>query len=167
MAADKIDLEIVTPKGKALSVSVDEVTAPSVQGEFGVLPGHVPLVASLRTGIVTYRQGSESKKVVVGRGFAEAGQNKLILLTQEYAERQNIDPVIVRKNLAEVQAKLEKVLATVEMTPEFGLFLTELLYRHGISIRQTYIGEETVLTVDRNDGPRAYQLLWQEIDKST
>ena len=120
MAADKIDLEIVTPKGKALSVSVDEVTAPSVQGEFGVLPGHVPLVASLRTGIVTYRQGNESKKVVVGRGFAEAGANKLIILAQEYAERQNIDPVIVRKDLAEVQAKLEKVLATAEMTPELA-----------------------------------------------
>ena len=118
MAADKIDLEIVTPKGKALSAVVDEVTAPSVQGEFGVLPGHVPLVASIRTGIVTYRQGSESKRVAVGAGFAEAGQNKLVILAEEYAERQQIDPVIVRKELAEVQAKLEKVLATAEMTPE-------------------------------------------------
>ena len=50
MAADKIDLEIVTPKGRALSVQVDEVTAPSVQGEFGVLTGHLPVVASIRTG---------------------------------------------------------------------------------------------------------------------
>ena len=73
MAADKIDLEIVTPKGKALVVSVDEVTAPSVQGEFGVLPGHLPVVAAIRTGIVTYRTGSESKRVAVGPGFAEAG----------------------------------------------------------------------------------------------
>ena len=127
MAADKIDLEIVTPKGKALSVSVDEVTAPSVQGEFGVLPGHVPLVASLRTGIVTYRQGNESKRVVVGRGFAEAGQNKLVILAEEYAERQNIDPVIVRKDLAEVQAKLEKVLASAEMTPELASERQELI----------------------------------------
>jgi F-type H+-transporting ATPase subunit epsilon len=118
MAADKIDLEIVTPKGRALSAVVDEVTAPSVQGEFGVLPGHVPLVASLRTGIVTYRQGNESKRVAVGSGFAEAGQNKLVLLAEEYAERQQIDPVVVRKELAEVQAKLEKVVATAESTPE-------------------------------------------------
>jgi hypothetical protein len=50
------------------------------------------------------------------------------------------------------------------MTPEFGLFLTELLYRHGINLRQTYIGEETVLIVDRNDGPRAYEIMRQEID---
>jgi F-type H+-transporting ATPase subunit epsilon len=116
--ADKIDLEIVTPKGKALSVAVDEVTAPSVQGEFGVLPGHLPVVASLRTGIVTYRQGSESKRVAVGPGFAEAGQNKLLILAEEYAERQNIDPVIVRKDLTEVQVALEKNLAIMETTPD-------------------------------------------------
>lgn len=118
MAADKIELEIVTPKGKALAVSVDEVTAPSVNGEFGVLPGHLPVVCALRTGIVTYRIGSESKRVVVGPGFAEAGQNKLLILAEEYAERQQIDPVLVRKELAEIQAKLEKVLANMDLTPE-------------------------------------------------
>ena len=116
--ADKIELEIVTPKGRQLAASVDEVTAPSVQGEFGVLPGHLPVVASLRTGIVTYRQGSESKKVVVGAGFAEAGENKLLILADDYAERQMIDPVIIRKDLAEVEAQLEKVLSVSETTPE-------------------------------------------------
>jgi F-type H+-transporting ATPase subunit epsilon len=118
MAADKIDLEIVTPKGKALSASVDEVTAPSVNGEFGVLPGHLPVVASIRTGIVTYRQGSESKRVVIGPGFAEAGQNKLLVLAEDFADRAMIDPVVVRKELAEVEAKLEKVLATLDPTPD-------------------------------------------------
>jgi F-type H+-transporting ATPase subunit epsilon len=118
MPADKIDLEIVTPKGRALAVSVDEVTAPSVNGEFGVLPGHLPVVAALRTGIVTYRIGTESKRVAVGPGFAEAGQNKLLILAEDYAERQQIDPVLVRKELSEIQAKLEKVLANLETTPD-------------------------------------------------
>jgi hypothetical protein len=53
-----------------------------------------------------------------------------------------------------------------EVTPEFGLFLAELLYRHGIDIRQTYIGEETVLILKRADGPRAYEVLQEEIDQS-
>ncbi len=129
MAADKIDLEIVTPKGKALTVSVDEVTAPSVQGEFGVLPGHLPVVAAIRTGIVTYRIGAESKRVAIGPGFAEAGQNKLLILAEEYAERQSIDPVLVRKELAEIEAKLEKVLANVEATPELEAEKKELIDR--------------------------------------
>jgi len=118
MAADKIDLEIVTPKGRALAVTVDEVTAPSVQGEFGVLPGHLPVVASLRTGIVTYRTGNDSKKVAVGTGFAEAGQNKLLILAEEYIEKQQIDPVVVRKELGEIQTKLEKALSVMDATPE-------------------------------------------------
>lgn len=129
MAADKIELEIVTPKGRALAVSVDEVTAPSVQGEFGVLPGHLPVVAALRTGIVTYRQGAESKRVAVGPGFAEAGQNKLLILAEDYAERQNIDPVVVRKELGEVEAKLEKVLAQLETTPELETERKHLIER--------------------------------------
>jgi hypothetical protein len=55
---------------------------------------------------------------------------------------------------------------SVEPTPEFGLLLAELLYRHGISIQQSYIGEETVLILSRADGPRAYEILQQEIDAS-
>ncbi|HEY2511030.1 MAG TPA: ATP synthase F1 subunit epsilon [Polyangiaceae bacterium] len=103
---DKILLEIVTPKGRALLVSTDEVTAPSVEGEFGVMPGHLPLLAALRTGIVSYRIGADVKKVAVGPGFAEAGPEKVSILTDEYIERDHIDPVLVRKELQEVQAKI-------------------------------------------------------------
>jgi len=105
---DKIELEIVTPKGRALTASVDEVTAPSVAGEFGVLPGHLPLLAALRTGLVTYRAGAEVHRCAVGPGFAEAGPDKLVILTDDYTVRERIDPVLVRKELAEVDAELHK-----------------------------------------------------------
>jgi F-type H+-transporting ATPase subunit epsilon len=106
---DKIQLEIVTPRGRALTASVDEVTAPSVNGEFGVLPGHLPLLAALRTGIVSYRQGTETTRVAVGAGFAEAGPDKLIILTDEYAERSQLDPVVIRKDLGEIEQQLAKL----------------------------------------------------------
>ena len=47
-----IELEVVTPTGMALKEQVDEVIAPSVQGQFGVLPGHLPLMAAMATGLV-------------------------------------------------------------------------------------------------------------------
>jgi F-type H+-transporting ATPase subunit epsilon len=47
----------------------------------------------------------------VGAGFAEAGPDKLVILTDEYTERERIDPVIVRRELAEVEAKLQKIEA--------------------------------------------------------
>jgi F-type H+-transporting ATPase subunit epsilon len=106
---DSIRLEIVTPRGRTLAANVDEVTAPSVEGEFGVLPGHLPLLAALRTGIVSYRQGSETKRCAVGSGFAEAGPDKLIILTTEFAEPERVDPVLVRRDLAEVQGQLSKI----------------------------------------------------------
>jgi F-type H+-transporting ATPase subunit epsilon len=111
MATDKLLLEIVTPKGRALSVSCDEVTAPSANGEFGVLPGHLPLLAALQTGLVSYRAGSETKKCAVGPGFVEAGPDKVAILTDEYTEREQIDPVLVRKELGEVQAKISSEIA--------------------------------------------------------
>ncbi len=106
---DKILLEIVTPQGRVLHTLVDEVTAPSVKGEFGLLPGHLPVLAALRTGIVAYRRGSETTRCAVGRGFAEGGPNKLSILTDEYVAREGLDPVVVRKDLHEVQAQLAKV----------------------------------------------------------
>jgi F-type H+-transporting ATPase subunit epsilon len=114
MAEDRIAIEIVTPEGRKLAVSADEVTAPSVEGEFGVLPGHLPLLAALRTGIVSYRVGGETKKCAVGPGFAEAGANKLLILTDHYIERDQIDPVIVRKELGEIQAELAQVESSTD-----------------------------------------------------
>jgi F-type H+-transporting ATPase subunit epsilon len=115
---DKIQLEIVTPRGRALAASVDEVTAPSVNGEFGVLPGHLPLLAALRTGIVSYRMGTETTRVAVGAGFAEAGPDKLVILTDEYAERAQLDPVLIRKELTEVEQKLAKLESVPIVAPE-------------------------------------------------
>ncbi len=109
-----VELEIVTPKGRALAVTVDEVTAPSVDGEFGVLPGHLPLLAAVRTGIVTYRRGAESTRVAVGPGFAEAGPDKLVILTDEFADREHLDPVIVRKDLAEIEEQLQALEAIAD-----------------------------------------------------
>src|SRR5437016_4171925 len=108
---DKVNLEVVTPRGRALSVVADEVTLPSVYGELGVLPGHVPLVLALRAGIASYRVGNDVHRSAVGPGFAEAGPDKVAVLTEQYAERTQIDPVVIRRDLARVQEELGKLEA--------------------------------------------------------
>jgi F-type H+-transporting ATPase subunit epsilon len=119
---NKIELEIVTPRGRALDVIVDEVTAPGSQGEFGVMPGHLPMLAALRTGIVSYRAAGEHepKRVAVGAGFAEAGPNKLLILTDEFIEKDKIDPVLVRKAFAEVQGELAEAMGKMPPGGEDG-----------------------------------------------
>ncbi len=60
---------------------VDEVVAPGVLGEFGVLPGHVPFITLLAEGEVRYRKGSSEQKLPVEGGLAEVRDNKVTILT--------------------------------------------------------------------------------------
>jgi F-type H+-transporting ATPase subunit epsilon len=108
MAEGKVTLEIVTPQGLAMRVEVDDVAAPSVQGEFGVLPGHLPLLAALRTGIVKYHKGGEETAVAVADGFVEVDHDKVLILTDKLATKDAIDPVRVRLELKEVDERLDR-----------------------------------------------------------
>ena len=161
--ADKIQLEIVTPRGRALAASVDEVTAPSVNGEFGVLPGHLPLLAALRTGIVSYRQGAETIRVAVGVGFAEAGPDKLVILTDEYAERAQLDPVLIRKELGEVQQQLAKLEGVPTAAP--GAKGVETATLEARAQRETLVARENWLAAELElygDPPAATQRPYEE-----
>ena len=106
-AAETLLLEIVTPTGVALREKVTDVTAPSVAGEFGVLPGHLPLLAALQTGIVTYHQEGEEHRLAVAYGFAEVIHDTALLLTDRFAEKDDVDVVKVRLRLKEVDEELD------------------------------------------------------------
>src|SRR5689334_7505835 len=107
MATDTIFLEIVTPSGVALRERVAELMAPSVAGEFGVLPGHLPLLAALRTGLVSYKQDGHEDKIAVHHGFVEVVNDTVPLLTEKFAKRDDVDVVRVRKRLKEVDDELD------------------------------------------------------------
>jgi F-type H+-transporting ATPase subunit epsilon len=105
--ADTILLEIVTPTGVALRERVAELTAPSVAGEFGVLPGHLPLLAALRTGIVSYRKDGGEGRVAVHHGFVEVADDHALLLTEHFIKKDDVDVVHVRQELKRVDEKLD------------------------------------------------------------
>jgi len=107
MAADTILLEIVTPTGVALRERVTEVTAPSVSGEFGILPGHLPLLAALRTGLLAYKKDGKETRVVVHHGFIEVARDTASLLTERFIKREDVDVVRVRLRLKEVDVELD------------------------------------------------------------
>jgi F-type H+-transporting ATPase subunit epsilon len=105
--ADTIALEIVTPDGLKLKEAVNELTAPSVEGEFGVLPQHRPMLAALATGIVTYIQNGKSESVAVGPGFVEVAADKALLLTDRFIRKDDIDAVRTRLDLKEADEQLD------------------------------------------------------------
>lgn len=111
MAADTglpttLKLEVATPKGLMLSIETTSVQAPSVNGEFGVLPGHLPVIAALRVGVMTYLENGESRLAAIDRGFVEAGADKVVLLTEAFARPEDVNVDEVRKDLAAAEALL-------------------------------------------------------------
>lgn len=107
--AAKIQLKIVTPTGVKFTQEVDEFTAPSVNGEFGVLPAHRPLLAGLKTGIVMYRIGSEEVRVAIGPGFAKVEDDQADIITERFITKGDVDPIVARKELKETQDALDKL----------------------------------------------------------
>lgn len=87
----KLKLDIVTPYGPVLSEYVDEVSASGTEGDFGVFPGHVPFITTLKIGILTYRQGSQVSKVFVNSGFAEVNPQSVTILADSSEKAEDID----------------------------------------------------------------------------
>src|SRR3954463_12927209 len=99
MVETQFHLQIVTPEGVQLSESIDELTVPSVEGQFGVLPGHRPILAALATGIISYVQGATVTQLAVGPGYVEIHGDKAVVLTDRFSTKAAVDPVRVRLDL--------------------------------------------------------------------
>jgi F-type H+-transporting ATPase subunit epsilon len=89
--ADKIQLEVVTPEKVALREAVDEVTVPGLEGELGILPDHTPLISSLKTGVLSYRQGSDRRQLHVSGGFVEIQADRVSVLSDVAEKPEEID----------------------------------------------------------------------------
>jgi F-type H+-transporting ATPase subunit epsilon len=107
VAQAQFHLEIVTPEGVQLSADIDELTAPSVDGQFGVLPGHRPMLAALATGIISYIQNGVTTQVAVGAGYVEIHGDRAVVLTDRYSTKDAVDPVRVRLTLKEADEALD------------------------------------------------------------
>ena len=101
----KIQLNIVTPD-HSYSVEVDEVAMPGQEGDFGVLPGHTPLFAGLRTGMMWYRQGTEKHYLAVSVGFVEVLPDRVTVLSQVAERAEDLDEARAQAGMARAQEML-------------------------------------------------------------
>jgi F-type H+-transporting ATPase subunit epsilon len=125
-----LKLEIVTPEGRAYSDDVTMVVLPSIEGEIGVYPAHVPLMTQLLPGELRIVKADKTTELVVGSGFIEVTGDSVSVLTDSALEDQQIDEATAQdainraqtalkdKNLssdeaAEVEASLARALAQI------------------------------------------------------
>ena len=106
--ADKLNLEVLTPERKVISVQVEEITIPGIDGELGVLPNHTPMISQLQTGVLTYRQGGEKRSLHVSGGFVEVLPDQVSVLSDVAERPEEIDPERARR----ARERAEKRLAS-------------------------------------------------------
>jgi F-type H+-transporting ATPase subunit epsilon len=88
---NKLRLDIVTPHGRVLSEDVDEVATTGSEGEFGVLPGHVNFVTTLKICMLSYRIGTETKHAFINSGYAEVKPDQVVILADSAELSEEID----------------------------------------------------------------------------
>jgi len=98
----KLHLNIVTPD-HSFSYDVDEVSLPGQEGDLGILPGHTPLLAGLRTGMMWYRQGGEKHMLAVSVGFVEVLPDRVTVLSQVAERADEFDEARAEAGMARAQ----------------------------------------------------------------
>ena len=80
----KLHFDLVSPERLLMSAEVDQVDVPGVEGDFGVLAGHAPVITTLRPGVVTVKtKGGADERIFVRSGFAEVNFEGLTILAEE------------------------------------------------------------------------------------
>jgi len=103
-----LHLEIVTPDSVVLDAAVDYIGAPGVSGEFGILPGHVPLLSALSVGALYYKQGSQTNWAFIAGGFAEVADDKVSILAEAAELSGDIDLERAKAALDRARARLDE-----------------------------------------------------------
>ena len=110
--AEKLLLEVVTPDRKLLSAEADVVVLPGVEGQFGVLYGHVPFLSALDIGEMYYRDGGKTEFLSVSGGFAEVTGTKVTIVAEAAEVGKEID--IERAKRALERAEKRMAMARTE-----------------------------------------------------
>ena len=82
--AGKLQFSLVSPEREVFSGLVDQVDAPGVEGDFGVLADHAPFMTALREGVVTVIDGNARRQFDVHGGFADVTP-RIVTLVMRFA----------------------------------------------------------------------------------
>ncbi|MEP4378708.1 MAG: F0F1 ATP synthase subunit epsilon [Alphaproteobacteria bacterium] len=100
MADNAVQFELVSPEKLLLSDDVEMVVVPGAEGDFGVLPGHAPMISTVRPGVIhVFEGGSVKSRIFVAGGFAEVTTARCTVLAEEAIPLDEIDRSGVEKDL--------------------------------------------------------------------
>ncbi len=103
---NQLTLEIVAPDRPLIREQVDEVEVPGETGYLGVLPGHTPLLASLKVGELWYRKGTEKLHLAIAFGFAEILPDRVTILARFAETAEELDLERAEASLRRAEQRL-------------------------------------------------------------
>lgn len=119
LAGRKLHVTVVTPQGSVLSTTADEVTAPGVLGEFGILPGHIPFLTALRAGVLSIKTGGTRDIYAVAGGHAQVGAGDQVRILVSRAEKAGaVDIETARSEATSLADELKSASTTADDTAE-------------------------------------------------
>jgi len=92
-----LTLEIVTPEARVYADIIETVVIPTVEGEIGILPGHLPLLTQVEHGELRVTKNGTTATLAVGEGFAQIQGDKVSILAEHAIEEEHIDEDAVEK----------------------------------------------------------------------
>src|SRR4051794_649305 len=98
--------DLVSPEKLAFSGEVDQVDIPGVEGDFGVLAGHAPVIAAVRPGILTVITGGTREKIIVLGGLAEVSDSGLTVLAEVATSLEELDRGAFADQIFQMEEKL-------------------------------------------------------------
>jgi F-type H+-transporting ATPase subunit epsilon len=107
--ADRVQFELVTPERLLLSEMVDMVVIPGTEGNFGVLPGHAPLISSIRPGTIDVYEGQTqtvTRRIFVVSGIAEVTPERCTVLADQAIPPDELDRPAIEAELQTVRGNL-------------------------------------------------------------
>ena len=105
--ADNLHLKILTPLALVVDEQVDLVEGPGESGEFGILPGHVPFLTTLSPGFLKFKQGSETKSLIIHGGIAEVSDDNVRILTDSTEDPSSIDTAAAKNDIEKLEKQIE------------------------------------------------------------
>ena len=102
-------VQLVTPEGVIVDNEVEEIIAPGISGEFGVLIGHTPMLTFMKPGIFSYLENDRFTRFVVGPGFCEVLGDSVTVLVEQAFSKEELDAASAASELAELETRLRSI----------------------------------------------------------
>lgn len=107
-AQTTFNFDLVSPERRLLSTPAKMVIVPGEEGDFGVLPGHSALVATVRPGVVEVHsaEGGEVRRIFIAGGFADVTPTSCTILAEEAISISDLNVEALEKSLVNLKEDL-------------------------------------------------------------